>query len=730
MATMHIIVKQKRLITSALPYVNNIPHLGNLVQLISADVYARYCRLAGFETLYVCGTDEYGTATETRARGKGITPQELCDTFYTEHKNIYKWFNISFDNFGRTSRAQHRSITQSIFLQLYKSGFVTEHTTKQLFSESMNMFLADRYIVGTCPHCSFKEARGDQCEKCGTLLDPMDLVNPRCVFDNSPPVLKETSHLYVNLPELTERLESFLEGKFSTGYWAKNAVQMTRAWIRDGLKERTITRDLSWGIPVPLENYSHKVFYVWFDAPIGYISITAEHTEDWTNWWKAPEEVELVQFVGKDNIPFHTVIFPACLLGTGEEWTLVNQMSSSEYLTYKGGAFSKSRNVGVFGSDVLETGIPADVWRFYIIYNRPESSDYAFTWKDFQETVNSELIGNFSNFVNRILKFITRSLKIDVLTALPSPDYNNAFWDSVKEAKSAFVKHMERTELRKAIRTMLSLSDMGNKLFQAAEPWKQKEALDTQLQVLLGNLLRLVLDLSTMASVFLPDTAERIRSLLEYEEDKPLSLDAIATPDVRINKIRAVEVLFSFLDKNIIKKFDDRYSGDSSTEETSSIEEQFDNSVDLVVAVIQKAESHPDAEKLYVINLDDGSEAGRVIVSGLRGYYEIDELEGKHIVLVKNLKPSKLRGIQSNGMLLAASQGDDLELLEVPWAVAGTSVRTEGGASKEIVKRIDIKKFLSMKITVKNHTVGVGKKHLECDGKPVRTNALSAGDVS
>ena len=308
---------KKRLITSALPYVNNIPHLGNLIQVLSADVFARFCRMRGYETLYICGTDEYGTATETKAREEGITPRELCDRYYTIHDDIYRWFNISFDVRPHEHRVAHEDHAGHL-LKLHENGYITEHTIEQLYSERVDMFLADRYVRGTCPHCGYEEARGDQCENCGKLLDPTDLIDPRSAMDGTKPIVKETSHLYINLPAIKPKLEEWMKVASKKGRWAHNAIQMTNAWIRDGLKERSITRDLKWGIPVPLDGVRDKVIYVWFDAPIGYISITANHTDEWESWWKDPENTELFQFIGKDNIPFHTVIFPSSLLGSGE----------------------------------------------------------------------------------------------------------------------------------------------------------------------------------------------------------------------------------------------------------------------------------------------------------------------------------------------------------------------------------------------------------------------------
>ncbi|HUX12029.1 MAG TPA: methionine--tRNA ligase, partial [Spirochaetia bacterium] len=450
---------KKRLITSALPYVNNIPHLGNLIQVLSADVFARYCRLRGYQTLYVCGTDEYGTATETRALEEGITPRELCDRYYRIHDDIYRWFNISFDKFGRTSTPEHTKITQGIFLDLHKAGFIVERTIEQLYSEKSNMFLADRYVRGTCPHCGYADARGDQCENCGKLLDPADLIEPRSLIDNSRPVMRETSHLYINLPAILPKLEQWMEDASSRGNWSRNATQMTQAWIRDGLKERSITRDLKWGIPVPLEAYKDKVFYVWFDAPIGYISITASLTDEWEKWWKNPREVELFQFIGKDNIPFHTVVFPCSLLGSGRDWTMLHHMSSTEYLNYESGKFSKSKGVGVFGNDAMETGIPADVWRFYMFYNRPETADSLFTWADFQDKVNGELIGNLSNLVNRTLTFVSRYYEGKV-PAAPSDAERQAdvypgaarFWPEIRKAEQEISELLDAAGLRDAFR--------------------------------------------------------------------------------------------------------------------------------------------------------------------------------------------------------------------------------------------------------------------------------------
>ena len=525
---------KRRLITSALPYVNNIPHLGNLVQTLSADVFARFCRLKGYDTLYICGTDEYGTATETRARELGISPRELCDRFYAVHAESYEWFQLSFDRFGRTSHPQHTTITQGLFQALHTHGYIKRKKIEQLYSEELTMFLADRYVRGQCPHCDYAEARGDQCEHCGNLLDPLDLIDPRCILDGSVPVKRPTEHLYIDLPKLRHRLEEWLQQSKAQTRWAKNALAMTRAWIRDGLRERAITRDLKWGIPVPLDGFRDKVFYVWFDAPIGYISITAAHTDRWREWWHNPDEVELTQFVGKDNIPFHAVVFPCTLLGSGERWTMLHNISSTEYLNYEGGQFSKSSGRGVFATDAMDSGIPSDVWRYYLIATRPETADSSFTWEEFYNRVNKEVIGVFANFFNRITAFVIKNYAGIVPSAdgVASADSVASADDEGPDAKiDAFNAEdecfapmeaciaridsaLERAELRSALRGVIDLAGLGNKLFQDHEPWKQIANAPRKVAQLLAALFVLAKNLTILISPFLPHTAQSCRAIL------------------------------------------------------------------------------------------------------------------------------------------------------------------------------------------------------------------------
>ncbi|MCF7942815.1 MAG: methionine--tRNA ligase [Spirochaetia bacterium] len=747
---------KRRLITSALPYVNNIPHLGNLIQVLSADVFARFCRIRGYETLYVCGTDEYGTATETRALQEGITPQELCDHYNEIHTEIYDWFTIAFDRFGRTSTPKQTEIVQDIFTKADAAGYIVEREIDQLFCHSCDRFLADRFVHGICPHCGYEDARGDQCEHCGKLLDPTELSHPECGVCGSEPELRSTKHLYLDLPRVLPLLENWIDKASVEGFWARNAVQMTKSWIRDGLKERCITRDLKWGIPVPKEGYEGKVFYVWFDAPIGYISISANHTDDWESWWKNPEEVELFQFIGKDNIPFHTVIFPSSLLASGDNWTLLHHMSSTEYLNYENGKFSKSKGIGVFGTDARDTGIPADVWRFYIYYNRPEKADAQFTWADFQEKVNGELIGNLGNLVNRTISFINRFYDSIVPEGVVDPD----FLREIQKREAEVTQHLERAELRDGLRKIFALSSFGNRTFQAGEPWKSRKEQPEAAAGLIRSLAYLIRDLGIMIEPYLPGTSRRILGFFGVEE---IAWDQLGE-FTGLGSVGKAEILFDKLEDEAIALLRDKFSGtqddrkleaskdskDSKEKKMEMNKEQsvseqpqevpaevrFNETADLRAARITAVERHPEADKLYIETLDVGESESRTIVSGLVPFYSEDELLGRTIILVYNLKPAKLRGVKSNGMLLAAScnsaEGvkEEVEVLFADWAEPGQRISVgDLQIPAEDRKRITVDAFFSIPISVTDHEVKVGSLPLSAAGKIIRTDRISHGDV-
>ncbi len=779
-------IMKRKLVTSALPYVNNYPHLGNLIQVLSADVFSRLCRLKGFETLYICGTDEYGTATETKAAEEGKTPQELCDFYHSIHSEIYNWFNIAFDYFGRTSTPQQTEITQTIFKDLEKNGYITEHTIEQLYCPSCKRFLADRYVRGECPECGYDDARGDQCEHCGKLLDPTELKTPHCSSCGATPELKKTTHLYINLPKIAPEYEKWLAKTAAEGCWSNNAVQISRGWLRTGLQERAITRDLKWGIPVPKKGFEDKVFYVWFDAPIGYISITkcwADITgADWKAWWLNQNDVELFQFIGKDNIPFHTVIFPCSLIGSGQNWTKLFHMSGSEYLNYESGKFSKSKGIGVFGNDAKESGIPADVWRFYIFYNRPEKADAQFTWKDFQEKVNSELIGNLCNLVNRVTTFVSRYYggKIPEASGTKIEDEKlRSIIDPLREKAAESFKKISAlsdwADLRDAFREIFALSSAGNKAFQDGEPWKTRETEPEFAARLIAELCYLIKDTLIVLHPFMPQYADqaarffglKIWSGNIFNKKAPLFKKPegafLSWKDLGgrtgLKTIENPVIIFKTLDDKTINAYRERYSGSQKercTEENEktgaekqeklAAAEIFSKKIALKTAKITAIEKHPDADKLYVEKLDDGSGSERTILSGLVPFLKEEELLGKTVIIVDNLKPRKMRGIESCGMLLAASWFDEenkehVEILQAPWTAPGTPVILKGDVSDETDENavaafyaqkpasIDADTFFSAPILVKDFVPHVEDRALVAAGKILKLEHVKTGEA-
>lgn len=773
----------RRLITSALPYVNNIPHLGNLIQMLSGDVFARFCRSRGYDTLYICGTDEYGTATETKAIEVNKTPRELCDYYYGEHTKIYDWFHIKFDKFGRTSNEECTEITQALFNDLDKNGYIKEHANKQLFCPHCNMFLADRYVHGTCPKCGSEKARGDQCDDCGSLLDPTELKEPKCATCGSTPEVRETKHLYIDLPSISKKLDGWMNEVSVKGKWSDNAINITKAWIRDGLNERAITRDLKWGIPVPKAGYEDKVFYVWFNAPIGYMSITKQlanelvkagkQSFDWKSWW-LPEEseegkskaaVDLFQFIGKDNIPFHTVIFPCTLLGSSHNWTKLYHMSSTEYLNYESGKFSKSRGVGVFGTDAIETGIKADAWRFYIFYNRPEKQDYQFTWKEFREKYNGELLGNLGNLVNRTLLFVNKYYE----GIIPDAPVDEELWAKVRELEAKITENLEWANLRDAFHQIFEISDIANKAFQNGEPWKTRSENPEAAAKLIHNLCYVIKDLMIMAHPFIPQFAETILSYLGKQISEPCFGEEPVAGGLNwsdlgktegLDKVGETAVFFTPLDQKTADAFREKFSGSQQERKDKSEGKQkkekkqekkkeepqvlpeseqpvhFAKNIQLKVAKIIKVERNPESDKLYVEHVDDGSGTDRIIQSGLVPYLKEEDLLGKTVIIADNLAPRKMRGIESRGMLLAADYKDEngkdcVEILTAPWAAPGTKVVLEGDdVNAEKPAEIQADTFFQIEIKVIDKAVQIGGKNLVVDGKPLSTEKTVNGPVS
>lgn len=550
------------IITSALPYVNNVPHLGNIVgSVLSADIFSRYCKARNYNTLFIGGTDEYGTATETKALEEGISPRELCDKYHKIHKDVYDWFQIGFDFFGRTTTDLQTEIAQDIFIKLNDNGYLEEQTTKQLYCPVHNSFLADRFVEGECPKCHYEDARGDQCDKCGNLLDAFELINPRCKLDNATPEIRSSEHIFLSLDKLEEKTKNWVAKSSEEGKWSKNSKTITQSWLNEGLKPRCITRDLIWGTPVPLEKYKNKVLYVWFDATIGYVSITANYTKNWEQWWKNPQNTKLYQFMGKDNVPFHTVVFPASQLGTNEDWTMLHHLNTTEYLQYEGGKFSKSRGVGVFGNNAQDSGIPPSVWRYYLASVRPESSDSHFSWDDFVTRNNSELLANLGNFVNRIVKFVNAKYNgvIPKYDTKNLPGYDLLVKD-INEILKNYINEMEFAHERRGLELAMSLSARGNLFLQDN---KLDNNLFSQLpsksDAVVGVGLNIVYAVASVIEPFIPETAKQIYEMLNapaLKIDDEFHLALLGG-----HNINEAQYLFQRIDEKQIQLWREKYGG-------------------------------------------------------------------------------------------------------------------------------------------------------------------------
>jgi methionyl-tRNA synthetase len=739
---------RKVLITSALPYVNNVPHLGNLIgATLSADVYARFCRSRGYETLYVCGTDEHGTATETQALREGVTPKELCDKYAALHREIYAWFGIDFDVFGRTSDPGHVPVTQHLYTKLNENGFIFEQEIEQLYSEEDKMFLADRFVLGECPKCGFADARGDQCDNCGALLTPTELKNPRSAMSGATPVLKKTKHLYIDLPKLQPRLTEWLNERT----FSDNTARETTAWLTRGLEPRAITRDLRWGVPVPREGYENKVFYVWFDAPIAYISMTSgarsgpdgmisgEQAIEY--WWK-DEKTELVQFMGKDNIPFHSVIFPCVLLGSGEAWVTVKHINTTEFLNFEGAKFSKSRGIGLFGDDAMNLEFPADAWRYYLLTNRPEQADTNFSWSDFQAKLNGELVANLGNLVNRTISFINQFYDGRIPANELRAD-ETALWAEVNNSVERITHELDGVKIKDALHSAMRLCATGNAYFQKQEPWRTRKESPADAAAAIAALANLLVNVAIVIEPFLPRTA---RAICEQLNTPLPSWSALQKPSSHLGAEHAIkpnELLFNKVDDKRIAELRERFGGAQAARKqkteiptephpTDTRASDPFHATELVVGRIVSLAKHPKADKLYIIHVDLGSERGeRTIVSGLVENYEISELEGKHIVVVANLAPAKLRGEVSQGMLLAAENGQGTVGVITTDAAPGTIVTAENEPHGSAIgaHEITYDVFSQLKLRAAEDGLYEGEKALHAGTHSLRADKNVQGPV-
>ena len=512
----------KILVTSALPYINGVPHLGHMVGcLLPSDIYARFMRMMGNEVLYICGTDEHGTTSEVGALKAGMNVQAYCDMNHKRHAKTYKDFELSFDFFGRTSTEQNKEMTYHIFEQLDKNGFIEEKTIKQVYSIDDEMFLADRYITGTCPYCGYDKARGDQCENCTKVLEPTELIDARSSISGSKNLeVRETKHLFLNLPKLEGELASWLKTK--EPFWPDVAYTIAQKWLKEGLKERCITRDLKWGFKVNKEGYEDKVFYVWFDAPIGYIGITKQWADErpsernWKDWWQNPKEVRHVEFMGKDNVPYHSITFPATLLGTRENWTQVDFLKGFSYLTYEGGKFSKSENRGIFAEDAIKE-FPADYWRYWLMSNAPEGSDASFTWDLFAGAVNKDLNGVLGNFVSRVLKMTASKVGNKVPEGGEYSKLEEDLIATLQQRVNDYIKYLSEMEFRKALAELRAIWVEGNNYISVAEPWTVIKTDEQRAKVILRACINLIRIFAILSAPVMPKVAQSMLERLGAE---------------------------------------------------------------------------------------------------------------------------------------------------------------------------------------------------------------------
>ncbi|KAL7714485.1 methionine--tRNA ligase [Entamoeba marina] len=658
---------------SALPYCNNYPHLGTLIGcVLSADVYARYCRMRGYNTLYVCGTDEYGTTTEQKALLEKCTPQEICSKYFALHKQVYDWFDISFDYFGRTSTQKQTEITQDIFNHLNDNHFIYKENVEQFFCENCSKFLADRFVEGTCPFCGSEGARGDQCDSCQKLINTIELINPHCKTCKQVPTRKTSEHLFINLPEIGTDLEKWVLEAMEKYDWPTNCSQATKSWLGN-LKGRCITRDLKWGTPVPLAGFENKVFYVWFDAPIGYLSITANYMEEWKQWWMNNDDVNLVQFLGKDNIPFHSVLFPSTLIGTKMPWTMVKKLATTEYLNYEDCKFSKSNGTGVFGDDAMNTGIPPEVWRYYLLINRPEQSDTVFLWNDLMEKNNNELLKSIGNLSQRALSFAQKNFngtipsKITTLT-----DVETTTITEINTLYKTYLETMENVELKKALKTAMSISFIGNKYMQDCAPWVVIKNDTSRAKDIIYFALNILYFVSLILDPFIPEFGSKVRTQMNLPLiNLPEQFGFLFDGNTQLGK---VEIIFKPISKEVIDALKLKYSGkqgevkpevkqnnnqkgkQKGKQQAKEVLDGFQ--LDIRVGQIVEVGPHPNSDHLLVMKVNVGEDAPRSIVAGLSEYYKPEELLNQKATFVCNLKPSKLRGVMSDGMILAATSLD------------------------------------------------------------------------
>ena len=661
-------MSKRKMITAALPYANGPVHIGHLAGVyIPADVYARFQRNTGQEVAFICGSDEHGIPITIRAKKEGITPQDVVDKYHEIIKKSFSDLGISFDEYSRTTSKKHYEVSQEFFLNLYNKGKFEEEISEQFFDEQAGEFLADRYIVGTCPKCSNENAYGDQCEKCGSTLSPTELINPKSMLSGNTPILKETKNWYLPLNEY----ENFLNEWIIKGHqddWKPNVYGQVKSWLNDGLKPRAMTRDLNWGVPVPLPNAEGKVLYVWFDAPIGYISFTQEWAEkngkNWKNFWQN-EETDLIHFIGKDNIVFHCIIFPSMMKAHGD-YIMPKNVPAFEFLNLENDKISTSRNWAVWAHEYVED-FPdqQDALRYALLSSAPETKDNNFTWKDFQTKNNSELVGIFGNFINRVTVLTQKYYNGIVPQPNEFEQVDKDLFHEMQQIPEKIGKNLDEFCFRDALTEMMNLARLGNKYLADEEPWKVIKDNPERVKTQMFCALQVAGALAYLCEPFLPFTSQKMKSGLNLGNKN--WYEVLNTPPIPTgHQINEMPLLFSKIEDDVIeaqiKKLENTKINNQKTNPNANpMKEQisFDDftKIDLRTATILEAEKVEKADKLLKLKVDTGVDV-RTVVSGIAESFSPEEIIGKQVMILLNLAPRKIRGIESQGMLLLTTKPD------------------------------------------------------------------------
>jgi methionyl-tRNA synthetase len=662
---------KRYLITSALPYANGPIHIGHLAGVyVPSDIYTRYLRMKGVDVISVCGSDEHGVPITLKARIEGVSPQEIVDRYHKINEKAFREFGIAFDIYSRTSNKVHYETASEFFRTLYDKGEFTEKTTEQYYDEEAGCFLADRYIMGTCPHCGNENAYGDQCEKCGTSLSPNELINPHSTISGSKPVLRETLHWYLPLDKYEPWLKKWILEDHTD--WKVNVYGQCKSWLDQGLQPRAVSRDLDWGVPVPVDGVKGKVLYVWFDAPIGYISATKELTPDWEKYWKS-SDTKMVHFIGKDNIVFHCIIFPAMLKAEGS-FILPENVPANEFLNLENDKISTSRNWAVWLHEYLEE-FPGkqDVLRYSLCASAPETKDNDFTWKDFQARNNNELVAILGNFVNRTL-VLTNNYYNGKVPERGKRDQNDiAVLNEIGKIRGNVENSLEAFRFREALKEAMNLARLGNKYLADAEPWKVIKQDPERVKTIMNIALQITANLTIVCEPFLPFSMEKLRGWLNFREmewtkagdsDLLKAGHTINKPGLLFEKIEDEEIT-----RQVDKLLATKRANEAAVAKTVPGKEPvtFDDfsRIDIRTATILEAEKVPKTTKLLKLKIDTGLDI-RTIVSGIAEHYNPENIIGRQISIVANLEPRKIKGIESKGMILMAEDKDGKLVMVAP----------------------------------------------------------------